>query len=349
MIPGDSSTPRPASVLARAARLEAAGRAEAKALLGGEACPGTSPLGRFNDADPLAVILRRVLLRLRLPLPVAALVGRLAGCTFGDDYLLWRGARAAIGRRSDWSRLTGGVRILMYHAVGGPGERGSTYVVPSSMLARQLALVDRLGFIVISLDAYVAARGAGRLPPRRALILTFDDGYADVADVAAPLLRARRHPATVFVVTSAVCEDACGSGCHPLLPRPVLSWRGLAALDDAAIGVGGHGDEHRPLASLPEEYARADIAACAAALAMRVPPGPHVLAFPHGDHDSGVAALAADCGFAAGVTSRPGLNDPATPLYGLRRIEVRGTMSIARFVLALVLGRGTLLRRRTPP
>jgi peptidoglycan/xylan/chitin deacetylase (PgdA/CDA1 family) len=43
---------------------------------------------------------------------------------------------------------------------------------------------------------------AGRALPRRAVVVTFDDGFADNAEVAAPILRAHRVPAVFFVATS---------------------------------------------------------------------------------------------------------------------------------------------------
>jgi peptidoglycan/xylan/chitin deacetylase (PgdA/CDA1 family) len=53
---------------------------------------------------------------------------------------------------------------------------------------------------VLPLDAAVRALGDGRLPPRAAAI-TFDDGYADNHDLAAPALRRWGLSATIFVAT----------------------------------------------------------------------------------------------------------------------------------------------------
>jgi peptidoglycan/xylan/chitin deacetylase (PgdA/CDA1 family) len=54
----------------------------------------------------------------------------------------------------------------------------------------------------VSLDDVLAARAGGAELPRRAVLVTFDDGYADFAEVAWPVLRAHGVPAVVFVATA---------------------------------------------------------------------------------------------------------------------------------------------------
>lgn len=53
---------------------------------------------------------------------------------------------------------------------------------------------------VLTLGQALKARDAGRLPAR-ALVVTFDDGYADNATIALPILRRHGLPATFFVAT----------------------------------------------------------------------------------------------------------------------------------------------------
>jgi len=55
-------------------------------------------------------------------------------------------------------------------------------------------------FNVLPLGAAVQASAAGQLPPRAACI-TFDDGYRSLHDLALPVLREFRLPATVFITT----------------------------------------------------------------------------------------------------------------------------------------------------
>jgi peptidoglycan/xylan/chitin deacetylase (PgdA/CDA1 family) len=115
---------------------------------------------------------------------------------------------AAASRLLDLLERAGGddpriLRVLTYHRVVEPGD-GTLYpgVVSCSpeAFARQVqALVSR--FRVISLAEAVAALGERAALPPRALLLTFDDAYADFAQHAWPVLRREGLPAVLFVPT----------------------------------------------------------------------------------------------------------------------------------------------------
>lgn len=59
---------------------------------------------------------------------------------------------------------------------------------------------------VMSLAEFETLLAARRLP-KRATAITFDDGYACNARVAAPILHAHKHPATFFLTTGAIGSE----------------------------------------------------------------------------------------------------------------------------------------------
>jgi peptidoglycan/xylan/chitin deacetylase (PgdA/CDA1 family) len=106
-------------------------------------------------------------------------------------------------------RWTGRGRLaaFCYHRVG---DAGSPCVrEPSLVDATAEGFEEELDaltahFRFVSLEEVVAfVRGAGRLPPSPAL-LTFDDGYVEVRDVAWPILKRRGIAAALFVPTELV-------------------------------------------------------------------------------------------------------------------------------------------------
>jgi peptidoglycan/xylan/chitin deacetylase (PgdA/CDA1 family) len=92
-----------------------------------------------------------------------------------------------------------GLSILLFHRV--LAERDPFR--PGDLTATEFdGIVDVLArtFAVLPLDEAVTRLEANALP-RGALAVTFDDGYRDNLDVAAPILAAHGVPATVFVST----------------------------------------------------------------------------------------------------------------------------------------------------
>jgi len=95
-----------------------------------------------------------------------------------------------------------GVLILLYHRVANPGPDPQRLAVRPDHFATHLDRIRR-DAEVLSLAEVQAARQDRRLP-RRGVAITFDDGYADNATAAAPLLRHGGLPATFFVTTSCI-------------------------------------------------------------------------------------------------------------------------------------------------
>jgi len=93
-----------------------------------------------------------------------------------------------------------GVLILLYHRVTTPGPDPQQLAVHPDRFAAHLDSLRRAAD-VLSLTEVQAARHDRRLPGR-GVAITFDDGYADNATTAAPLLRQAGLPATFFVTTS---------------------------------------------------------------------------------------------------------------------------------------------------
>jgi peptidoglycan/xylan/chitin deacetylase (PgdA/CDA1 family) len=104
--------------------------------------------------------------------------------------------------RSLQKRFTTSAVILHYHRVADlSGDPFLLNVMPH-LFEEHLKVVKTLGEPV-SLTKLTDALRRGELP-RRAIVVTFDDGYADNLHHAKPLLERHGVPATVFVATGAV-------------------------------------------------------------------------------------------------------------------------------------------------
>ncbi len=114
------------------------------------------------------------------------------------------GLLSAIHRLRNRARLT----VVMFHRVlvpGSPGWRDADpdYTVSDQHFTECLRFFKR-HYSVISQADLVAAARAGRALPPYPLLISLDDGWADNAAVAMPLLLREQVTATLFVAVDAV-------------------------------------------------------------------------------------------------------------------------------------------------
>jgi peptidoglycan/xylan/chitin deacetylase (PgdA/CDA1 family) len=146
---------------------------------------------------------------------------------------------------------TPGVVVLIYHRVG--GGSGTEVDLPPEAFDEQMAWLAATGRVV-SLDDALARLAAGDdravddgAPDEGPIVVTFDDGTADLAEVATPILVRHGVPAIVYLATRFVDEGLD----FPDDGTP-LSW--AAVRDMAATGLvtfGSHTHGHLLLDRLP--------------------------------------------------------------------------------------------------
>ena len=247
------------------------------------------PLGNFWRGSPRSTALRRALLALCVPIWPFRWIDRALRRTdrpyaFLQDYCYWRGVRRAAGDRAGWRRLTGGVVILMYHAVANPGEAASRFILPPRRLARQLRWLRHGGYTMLGLDEYVRQRHEHTLPPPRSVVITFDDGYLDNMELGHPLLRRHGAPTTIFAVSRRMGERNVWSDGAAVQGRPLLTWAQAEELRRSGVKFGAHTRTHRALPGLSPEQLADEVEGARADLEARLGPIRH-FAYPFGKID----------------------------------------------------------------
>lgn len=107
----------------------------------------------------------------------------------------FRSARALAGQYLDRRGL-----ILVYHSISDATVDPFEIRVDPANFAAHLDVLDRRCTALTVSDMVVRARE--RRLPVRSVAITFDDGYADNALVALPLLQQRDMPATMYLLSS---------------------------------------------------------------------------------------------------------------------------------------------------
>jgi peptidoglycan/xylan/chitin deacetylase (PgdA/CDA1 family) len=196
----------------------------------------------------------------------------------------------------------GDVLVLCYHAVS-PTCNATFSVLPDT-LERQLTQLVRAGWRGATFSDAVL----DPLAPKT-LAVTFDDGFASVFDVAEPILTALGLRATAFVPTAFMGErqhlqwqgiEAWRGTPHEDELR-CMTWDELGQLADRGWEIGSHTCHHPHLTTLPDAELREEMRGSFEQCSMRLGRACRSIAYPYGEVDVRVAALAREAGYQTGA------------------------------------------------
>lgn len=235
-----------------------------------------------------------------------------------------------------------GTRILFYHRVA---DDRDVLAVRTAAFEEQMALLARLGYRGVDVAELARLLAAGANDPS-VVGLSFDDGYLDVAEHAAPVLERHGFTASVFIstdVTSGTASFTWYSQQPPLIP-----WERVVELDGRSpLRFEAHTRTHPNLLRVDDDRARDEIAGGKADLEARLGRPVDVFCYPAGLFGARERALVADAGFRAAVSCEPGVNDADTDPFALHRIQVDARDSLLDVRAKLSGGHDTPLRLRT--
>jgi len=249
------------------------------------------------------------------------------------------GARAAVYwsalRRLGWYPLSDRLLVLGYHAVQDWSEDPALkrYAVPRQLFQQHLESLFRRGYQFINPE--MAARFlTDEAPlPRRAVLLTFDDCYADLPSVARAILRPRGVQAIAFAVTSVETATNEWDLARGGPPRQLLEPRDLRQLPALGIEIGSHSRTHRSLVVLSDKERRAEIEGSADDIAALDLPRPRFFAYPFGEVDDPSRDVVRDAGFAGAFGIRNAWVDRSSDRFDLDRVIVHASDRGWRFRL----------------
>ena len=230
-----------------------------------------------------------------------------------------RGAHEA--KRALRSRLA---VVIAYHAVSDLHDDRvlAEYGVPPKRFAAQLDALARYRWSFVTLQAILdALDGRGTLPAR-ALLVTFDDAYADLRTVAFPILVARGVPAVGFAVSDRIGGTNEWSDRRGARRLPLLDEGGLLELAANGVTIGSHGATHRALVGLTSSQLENELRGSAERLRAIGLPRPIVFSYPYGEWNTDVAAEVRRANYAAAFTVTSGVVRWSSERYALPRVEV---------------------------
>jgi peptidoglycan/xylan/chitin deacetylase (PgdA/CDA1 family) len=232
--------------------------------------------------------------------------------------------RAVAGRLCFGSAEVGSMKrvsILMYHQVGKfsrPRAHRATFCHIRRFKA-QMAYLDRFGYTVMGLqDALDGLFGNGPVP-RKAVVLTFDDGCQNFRDYAFPVLQQHGFPATVFLVSGLLGKNAQWLADRGRAAPRLMDRAAIRQLRGENITFGSHSLSHPSLTRISPLQQTEEIVRSKADLEDLLGEGIRYFCYPNGDFDDDVAAMVRKAGYTAALTCIRGSATPSDNVFALPR------------------------------
>jgi peptidoglycan/xylan/chitin deacetylase (PgdA/CDA1 family) len=235
------------------------------------------------------------------------------------------------------------IPILMYHSLD---DSGSVVSVTPAAFAEQMTILAEAGLTGMSLKQALDHRQAHGEWPERSIVLTFDDGFANLHEHAVEPLVSHAFTATVFLIAGHMCGTNDWAPPPPGLgQQAILSWNQAKEMADAAIELGAHTVTHPDLRRLSNAQLIEELDGSRRKLEDRLGQGVETFAYPYGLCNEAAADAAARAFRASCTTQLRRAADE--PTNRLPRIDVFYFRDPARF-RALVAGgqHGYLTLRR---
>lgn len=220
------------------------------------------------------------------------------------------------------------VPILCYHQFTDGTPPSQKLELRAADFEAQLRYLRDNDFQVLSFDELRDIMQFKRPMPTKGVVLTIDDGYASVYDVAWPLLKQYGMKATLFIYT-----DFIGAGA-------ALTWDQLREMRDSGlIEVESHGKSHTSLARLSEDTDErsyknrlaAELSASEASFMANLGAAPDYVSYPYGNSSRVIATMLKQNGYSLAATVTRGSNGSFVDPFLLHRTMIYDGHSLADF------------------
>lgn len=228
--------------------------------------------------------------------------------------------------------------MLLYHRIlpegASPGRGGKA--VPADRFREHLHLLDRWGFTPITFRDYQLILEGALTPPRKPIILTFDDGYEDTYSVAVPLLQQYGMRAVMFVLGGAGATRNAWDDGLGIPPAALMNEQNILELHAMGFEIGSHSLTHPRLPMLPREQAWEEISRSRMRLEITLNDSVRAFAYPYGLLNETLKSMVASSGYAFACSAWSGPTRFTSDPYEIRRLEITSHTNTAEFAFKVL-------------
>lgn len=214
------------------------------------------------------------------------------------------------------------VPVLMYHYIRVADENADPVGYRLSILPerfdQQMAWLQENAYTPMRMDDLAACLRGQQDCPDQPVALTFDDGYADAATAALPILNRYGFKATFYIVPGFVGAPG------------YMSWEQIELLHNSGMEIGSHTMTHADLTGLTEISAiRKELVQSREVLEERLGVPVRSFCYPAGSYSAHISEQVRLVGYTNAVTTLP--DNQIGNLYEIPRRRVLGGETIAGF------------------
>ena len=213
------------------------------------------------------------------------------------------------GLLNSMSRFSYHIPILGFHRIG-PHRPDHVPTVTAEAFEKQLGLLAKWRYSVISFNEVVSRMEKSLPIPRKAVVITFDDGYEDNYLVAWPLLRKFAFPAIVFVTPTEVST------------KGFATWQQLREMAGDGFEIGSHTMHHSYMPTTPDEKLKEEVADSKTLIEQQLGKRIDFLSYPIGGYTPQAQAMAKQAGYRAACTTNRGVAYAMTDRFAIRRVKI---------------------------
>jgi peptidoglycan/xylan/chitin deacetylase (PgdA/CDA1 family) len=215
--------------------------------------------------------------------------------------------------------------VVTFHRIQDT-ERPEALTVSIATFERYCRFFQRY-FHVVSLRDLVARLEQG-VTPNGELAITFDDGYRDNYENAAPVLERLSLPATFFIVTRWMDTQVVPWWDEELgIRHPWMTWDQVRSLHRRGFEIGAHTQTHVDLGSITTAEARREVQGARHDLERRLGAAVTSFAYPYGRRENLTDAnreVVRAAGFRCCCSGYGGTNPHGTDPFRLQRVPISG-------------------------
>jgi peptidoglycan/xylan/chitin deacetylase (PgdA/CDA1 family) len=218
------------------------------------------------------------------------------------------------------------VSVLSYHKFS--KDKGDLTTVTERAFEDQMRFLKENGYRVITMDEFFDFLDFKRQIPKKSVLITIDDGWRSVYEIAFPILKKYRYPATFFIYTDFIIQGG-----------KTLDWERLKEMAKNGISLQCHTKTHRYLdrrlgRETFKEYFETllkDLTESTRIIKQRMNSDVKYLAYPYGETNHLVIALLMKLGYRGAFTVERGGNPFFVHPYRVNRSMVYGTFYLKDF------------------